>query len=96
MLNDNHKTYKDKTKFASPLLRLVVQSLLAHPLQPQLLHSMILPSSSWSFGTRQMQPEPNCLSTFWMQLRQQSFSKPYFFHLAIRFASAYFSANRKS
>lgn len=42
----------------------LVQSPLAQPLHPQLLHSIIFPSSSWSFGTRQMQPAPNCLSTF--------------------------------
>jgi len=63
----------------------------AHPLHPQWLHSIIFPSSNLSFGTLQIQVVPKVWFFCWIHIRQQSFSYPGFFHLAIRFSSAHFS-----
>ena len=61
------------------------------PLQPQCTHSTIFPSSNLVFGTRQMQLVEKLVSLVWIQRKQQRFSYPCFFHLAMRFWSAIFS-----
>ena len=66
------------------------------PLQPQCTHSTIFPSSNLVFGTRQMQLVEKLVSLVWIQRRQQRFSYPCFFHLAMRFWSAIFSFKQKS
>jgi len=75
------------------------QSLLAHPLHPQLTHCIPppppAPSSPSSFllklpfGTRHTQAPPKFVSLVCTHRRQHSFSYPCFFHFAIKFASAY-------
>lgn len=45
-----------------------------HPLQPQITHSTIFPSSSFSLGTRQMQLVPKFVSLVWIQRKQHKFS----------------------
>lgn len=62
-----------------------------HPLQPQCIHSTILPSSNFPFGTRQIQFVPKLVSRVCIQRKQHKFSYPTFFHFAIRFLSAMFS-----
>ncbi|KAI8034840.1 hypothetical protein M5D96_012356 [Drosophila gunungcola] len=61
------------------------------PRHPQWTHSTMRPSSNLDLGTRQMQFVPKLVSLVWMQRRQQRFSYPDFFHLAIRLPSAIFS-----
>ena len=73
-----------------------LQLLLAHPLHPQLLHSIVFPSSRSSLGTLHMHPVPNYLSPFYIHWRQHSFSYPFFFHFAMRAASANFSRRQNS
>ena len=67
-----------------------------HPRHPQRTHSITRSESTLDLGTLHTQLVPKLVSLVWMQRRQQRFSYPCFFHLAISWASTNLASTQKS